>query len=167
MGFNRIINIFGKFFLPKVKDIMVRSLTTLDANASLSDALQALAEDNIRSVVIMAKGKPVGILTRRDLITLCFIKKMDAEKTTVEEVMSQPLVTIDSNENIAKAYEIMMQSHIGKLIVVEQGKPTGRIRLDEIRHLASETPGITAYRVGYFLMGVLVTIAVILMIIAL
>jgi len=105
MAFAKMINTFGMFFMPKVKDLMTKSICTLDINASLNDALLALSEDNMRSVVIMDGGKPVGILTRRDLINLVYIKKMDAEKTIVSEVMSHPVITVDYNENIFKAYE--------------------------------------------------------------
>jgi len=167
MAFGRMVSIFGRFFMPKVKDLMTKSIATLDVKAPLKDTFQALTEDNIRSLVMMEEDKPVGILTRRDIIRLCLLKKVDAEETTVGEVMSHPLITIDSNENIFKAYEKMVQSNIGKLIILEQGKPVGRIRLDEIRHLAVQAPGTNIYRVGYFLLGVLITIAVTLIIVAL
>jgi signal-transduction protein with cAMP-binding, CBS, and nucleotidyltransferase domain len=72
--------------------------------------------------------------------------------------MSHPLITIGSNENVLKAYELMMQKGIGRLVVLEDGKIVGRIRLEDIKHLASETPITVFYRVGYFLLGVLVTL---------
>ena len=167
MAFDRMMSIIGQFFMPKVKDLMTTSITTLGIDAPLTDAFQALAEDNICSMVIMEKGQPVGILTRREVIRLGLLKKVDAEKTTIGAVMSRPLITIDSNENIYKAYEKMMQNNVGKLIILEQGKPVGRIRLDEIRHLAVQVPGMHIYRAGYFLLGVLLTIAVTLMIVLL
>ena len=152
--------------MPKVKDLMSKNFTTLDFDSSLKDAFVALSQDNIRSAVIMENGKPVGILTRRDLINFCFLQKLDTELTKVGSVMSKPLITIDSNENIFKAYQKMTQYNIGKLIILDQGKPVGRIRIDEIRHLAMPTPGTSIYRVGYFFLGVIITIAVTLMILA-
>jgi len=167
MAFGRMISFIGQYFMPKVQDLMTKSISPLDINTSLIDAIQILTEDNIRSIVIMDGAKPVGVLTRRDVLRLCFLKKIDTEKTTLKEVMSHPVITIDSDENIFKAYKKMEQNNIGKLIILEQGKPVGRIRLDEIRHLAMQTEGTSIYRAGYFLLGVIITIALTLILLAL
>jgi len=140
---------------------------TLDVGASLMDAIQAVMKDNVRAVIITREGKPVGIITRRDLLCKLFFHKDYTEKTTAGDIMSHPLITIGSNENVLKAYELMMHKGIGRLVVLEDGKIVGRIRLDDIRHLASETPITVFYRVGYFLLGVLVTLVVVALALAL
>ncbi|MDQ1281088.1 MAG: hypothetical protein QG670_2352, partial [Thermoproteota archaeon] len=96
----------------------------------------------------------------------CFYDGFDSENTNIAELMSKPLITIDSNENVLKAYELMMQKNIRRLIVIEKGAMIGAIRLDDIKHLASANPITALYRIGYFLLGILVTIVLIILILA-
>lgn len=167
MVLSRISRVFFKMLLPKVKGVIISDLTTLDVSVSLMDAMQAVMKDDVHSIVFTRDGKPAGILTRRDLMTKCFFEQGYFQKTTAGDVMSQPLITIGPNANILDAYELMMQKGIGRLVVIEDGKVIGRVRLDEIKHLASETEATAFYRAGYFILGVLVTIGVIAIIIAL
>lgn len=167
MAISRTAIIFGRMFLPKVKNLMTRDFTTIDGSASLQDAFQVVMEDGVHSVIITREGKPAGILTRRDLLGQCLFQRDYTEKTTVENFMSHPLITIDSNENALKAYELMMQKKIGRLVVLEDGKIVGTIRLDHIRHLAEKAPVTVFYRVGYFLLGTLATTVVFMIALAL
>jgi len=153
-------------FLPKVRDVMVKDFTILDISAPLRDAFQVVVKDDVNSVIITREGRPAGILTRRDLIR-CFLQRVDCEQMTVGDFMSYPLITIDSDENVLKAYEVMMRNDIRRLAVLERGEIVGGITLGDIRHLASQTPGTVFVRVGYFLMGVLVTAAVVVIILTL
>jgi len=164
---NKTIVMFSRIFLPKVRDVMVRDITTLDVSAPLMDAVQAVMKDGVHSVIVTKEDKPVGIVTRRDLLCKLFFQKVYAEKTAAGDIMTHPLITIGPNENVLKAYELMMQKGIRGLIVLEEGTIVGRIRLEDIKHLASGTPMAVFYRVGYFLLGVLVTLAVAVLALAL
>lgn len=157
MGLNRTASILSRMFLPKVKNLMVTGFTILDVSAPLIDAFQAVARNDVHSVIMTREGKPAGILTRRDLLIKCFFEQGYFEKTTVGDVMSQPLITIGPNESILKAYDLMMRKGIGRLVVVEDDKVLGRIRLEDIKHLSSELYVTPFYRVAYFLFGVLAT----------
>ncbi len=167
MVLSRISKGFFKMLLPKVKDVLISNVITFDSDVPLMDALLEMMKDNVWSVVFMHEGKPTGILTRRDLMNKCFYDKSYFEKVTAGDVMTKPLVTIGPNENILDAYDLMMQKDIRRLIVIEDGKVIGEIRLGDIRHLASQTEATIFYRVGYFLLGVLVTIGVVAVIIIL
>ncbi|MGC8648883.1 MAG: CBS domain-containing protein [Candidatus Micrarchaeia archaeon] len=52
----------------KVSDFMKSNIITIDKNKSLADAVRRLVEDNVTSIVVVDKGKPVGILTELDSI---------------------------------------------------------------------------------------------------
>ena len=52
------------------------------------------------------------------------------------------------------------------LAVLENGKLVGRIRLYDIQHLTSPTPVTAFYMMAYFLLGILATVAAVLIIVA-
>jgi len=146
---------------------MVTDFSTLDVDTPLIDVIQAAMKDGVHSVIITREGKPAGIITRRDLLRQLFFQKVYDAKTTAGDIMTHPLITIGPNENVLKAYELMMQKGIGRLVVLEEGKIAGRIRLDDIKHLASPTPITAFYRISYFLLGVLVVLTVVTLALAL
>jgi len=146
---------------------MLTDCSTLDVGASLMDAIHAVMKDGVHSVIITEEGKPVGIITRRDMLCKLFFQKDYTEKTTAGDIMTHPLITIGPNEDVLKAYELMMKKGIRRLVVLEDRKIVGRIRMEDIKHLASETPITVFYRFGYFLLGVLVTLVVVALALAL
>ncbi len=164
MAVNRFLGILERLFLPRVRNLMEKDVRTIDISATVRDAYMVMTEDYVHAVVITKEGKPVGIISRRDVLRKCFQDDVDSEKTSVDKVMSQPLITIGPNENVIKAYELMMQKQIRRLIVLENGEMIGAIRLDDIKHLASENPVTAFYRIGYFMLGVLAATVVAILI---
>ncbi len=164
---NKATTILGRVFLPKVRNLMISDCSTLDVGAPLMDVIQVVMKEGVPSVIITEEGKPIGIITRRDLLGQCFFQKDYTEKTTAGDIMTHPLITIGSNESVLKAYELMVQKGVRGLVVLEGEKIVGGIRLDDIKHLASETPITVFYRIGYFFIGVLVTLVVVALALAL
>jgi signal-transduction protein with cAMP-binding, CBS, and nucleotidyltransferase domain len=118
-------------------------------------------KDDMPSVIITKEGNPVGIITRNDMLSKLFFQKVNIEETTAGNIMASPLITICFNQNVLEAYELMRQKGIKGLIVLKDDKILGRIRLGDIENLAFVSPITVFYRVGCFLIGVLVTLAVI------
>ena len=94
-----------------VNQVMSKNVLTADKSTSLQDAAQKMNELNIGSVIVTENEKPVGILTERDFVT-----KVAAEGrplfTEVSEVMSSPLITIEPEETIWEASEMMKEKLI-------------------------------------------------------
>ncbi len=158
MALDKTFNILFRFFLPKVKDVMTGDFPILDSETPVIEAFKMATNDNINTIIVTEKGNPAGVLTRRDLIGRCFFQQVDCNERTVKEFMSQPIISIDVDEDIIQAYDKMSQNKIRRLIVLEKTRIAGVITLDDIKHLSTAVPGATVYRLGYFLMGVLVTL---------
>jgi len=83
-----------------------------------------MAEKNIGAVVVTEKGKPVGIVTERDILKkVC--PNVSCMKVKVREIMSKPLITVDANTPIGEAVSIMVDRNIRRLLVTEGGKIVG------------------------------------------
>ena len=84
----------------------------------------------------MKNGKIYGIVTERDFVT-----KVAAEDrplfTEISEVMSSPLITIDSEETIWEASEMMKEKGIHKLPVKEDEKIVGIVTTTDIVRISS------------------------------
>lgn len=80
---------------------------------------------NVGAVVIVEDKGPVGIVTERDVIDRVLKQERDVEITTVREIMSSPLVTIESNKSIHEAIELLRTHDIRRIVVTENGKMIG------------------------------------------
>jgi CBS domain-containing protein len=80
----------------KVADIMSRPIIAEDEETLVTKIAEDMEELGIGSVVITSKGKPVGIITERDIALKVLLKNRRAGEVKAKEVMSSPLITIES-----------------------------------------------------------------------
>lgn len=115
-----------------VKDIM-KSFLNIDCKKTVSEAAEAMEKAHTGSALIECNGKPVGIVTERDFLKKVIMKRLDPSKTTIGDIMSKPLITINQNDDVYKASELMDKKNIRRLAVVDgNGKIVGKITTSRI-----------------------------------
>jgi CBS domain-containing protein len=110
----------------RVRDVMETYVPTIDAKATVMEAVQRMVKENVWSFLVTKDGLPVGVVTERDILRRC-ISKGYSLNMRVEEIMSSPIITIGPDEPIGRALQIMAEKNIRRLYVVEGGKVIGRI----------------------------------------
>ena len=119
-----------------VNQVMSKNLLTLDKSVTLQEAAEHMKRLTIGCVIVTEKDIPIGIVTERDFVT-----KIAAEGrplfTEIKEVMSSPLITIDPEDTIWEASELMKEKSIHKLPVKEDDKITGIITTTDIVKISS------------------------------
>lgn len=98
---------------------------TISTESPASKVIDSMLANNIGSVIVVKGEKPVGIITEKDVLNRLTGTRRDPRKTTAEEIMSSPLVTIGSERSLLEALSIMKSSEIRRLVVVEEGKIVG------------------------------------------
>jgi len=102
-----------------VKDYMDKEFPSIEIEASVVDVAKLLTEKIKGYVIVLENGKPFGILTDWDLISKVLAVEKDPKKTPLKQITSTPLITIDSDENLLKASEIMQDKGIKRVPVVK------------------------------------------------
>ena len=119
-----------------VNQVMSKNVLALDKSTSLQEAAENMKKLNVGCVIVTGNNNPVGIITERDFVT-----KIVAEGrplfTEIQEVMSSPLITIDSEETIWEASELMKEKSIHKLPVKENEQITGIVTTTDIVKISS------------------------------
>ncbi len=119
-----------------VNQVMSKKVLTLDKSVSVQEAAEQMKKLRIGCVIVTKDNKPVGIITERDFVT-----KIAAEGrplfTEIIEVMSSPLITIDSEETIWEASELMKEKQIHKLPVRDNDEITGIVTTSDIVKISS------------------------------
>jgi glycosyltransferase involved in cell wall biosynthesis/CBS domain-containing protein len=92
---------------------------------SVSKAIDMLVSQNIGAVVTVEDRKPVGIITERDILERVLIPERDLETTLVRDVMSTPLITVESSLSIKDALKQLRENNIRRLVVTEESYLVG------------------------------------------
>jgi CBS domain-containing protein len=104
-----------------IKEFMTKQVMTIDIRATVFDAAEVMAQDPQADgyVVVLKQGKPVGIVTERDIVQKVVSKRLDPATTSVASIMSAPLIAIDPDADLLRAPELMNEHNISKLVVVK------------------------------------------------
>jgi CBS domain-containing protein len=103
-----------------LRDIMRRRLETIDASASVQDAAKKLKDKDVSSLVVVdIDGKPQGLVTERDLVTKVCVNDTFTSAITNKQIMSVPLITINSTASPAIAADTMLRYNVRHLLVID------------------------------------------------
>lgn len=116
----------------KLNEIMVKRVITVEAGAAVKTAVELMNKHEIGCLIVVERGKPVGIVTERDILKRAIPKPADPEKTKVSRIMSKPLFVGKPQMDISKALKIMFKQKIKKLPVVEDGRLVGLVTLTDV-----------------------------------
>ena len=109
-----------------VRDIMNTSLISVNPNTTAFQVAKMMEQGEIGAIIVKENENPVGIITDRDFATKIVASNLPFD-TPIEKTMSAPLVTINHDEPISAAAEIMTSKKIRKLAVLDNGDVIGII----------------------------------------
>ncbi len=119
-----------------VKDIMSKTLISVTPATTAFQIAKMMEQGGIGAVLVKENESLIGIVTDRDFATKIAANSLPFD-TSVEKIMSSPLVTINYNESIFSAAERMSSKKIRKLAVTNNGSIVGLITsTDLVNHLA-------------------------------
>lgn len=123
----------------RVKAVMTKNMVSIEKGLSIRSAIKTMVHRDVGSVVITAHGKPVGIVTERDILKSLAFRKAVRTDTNVEVIMSKPLVSISSNSTIGDAAQMMAKHKIRRLLVKENGKYVGIVTQRDLQKAMTDT----------------------------
>lgn len=95
-------------------------LETIDLSSSAQVAAKKMRDKNISSLIVIDDyNKPVGIVTERDLVRKICVNDASSSNTQIKDVMSLPLLTINSTASVGEAANIMTQNRVRHILVIE------------------------------------------------
>ncbi|HEV2226445.1 MAG TPA: CBS domain-containing protein [Nitrososphaerales archaeon] len=108
-----------------VGTIMSRTVRTASSGDSLNAVMAVMVKYDIGSVVVTEGGKPVGIVTERDIVRRMATGPVGASLPNAGNAASKPLITVPPEEEIWEAFGLMLEKKIRRLLVLKDGKLEG------------------------------------------
>jgi CBS domain-containing protein len=116
----------------KVEEIMTRDPRTVDAGDTIVDAARVMRDADIGDVVVMEDGQITGIVTDRDIVVRAIAEGRDPDSTSVGDVCTTGVETIDPDASVDDALRIMREHDIRRLPVAKNGRPVGIVSLGDL-----------------------------------
>jgi CBS domain-containing protein len=117
----------------KVEDVMSSPVVTIRETDTVLAAAKLMKKHEIGCVVVVDKsGKPLGLMTERDVVRRVSALDLLPSKVQAGKSMTKPPSTVDASANITDAAKKMRELKIRRLVVVENGKLKGIITSNDI-----------------------------------
>lgn len=97
----------------------MRNPEVVDSGVPCTRMARIMRDKGIGSLVVVKDGKPVGIVTERDLVHRVMAARKDPEKCTAEEVASKPVVAVSIHADVDMAVDLMNDYKIRRIVVVD------------------------------------------------
>ena len=112
-----------------VRDLMRKKVFTIEETESIRNTAMKMKDQKVSSLLVVdGNGKPIGLVTERDLVRKVCINDVRTSEVTNKEIMSQPLITIESTEPPSVAADLMLKHNVRHLLVVEdKSKDTSKL----------------------------------------
>jgi len=115
----------------KLRDVMTPNPRTLDPNATVQDAARLMRDEDTGVVPIVDKGRPVGLITDRDIVVRAVADGAGLNRP-VRELATDNLVTAEPEMSTRDAVELMSQNQVRRLLVCEGERLVGVASIGDI-----------------------------------
>ncbi len=119
---------------------MSKSVVSADPSTTVFQIAKLMEKGGIGAILVKKDNIPAGIITDRDFAIKVTTQKLPMD-TPIEKVASYPLVTINSNESILAAADLLSSKKIRKLAVVDDKKVVGIITSTDLVNQIASTNG--------------------------
>ncbi|WP_300633011.1 CBS domain-containing protein [Pseudomonas sp.] len=116
----------------KAKDQKNQDVHTIKWDHTVFEALVRMSEKNVGALPVVKDDTVVGIISERDYARKLILKGLSSVTTRVNEVMSSPVITVDTRKTVEECMNIMTDSHLRHLPVVEDGKLLGLLSIGDL-----------------------------------
>ena len=128
----------------RVKDMMARSVFTISKKTKIKETADLMKKNGVGSLLVKESDEILGIITETDIVHKVVAQGLSPQITTVDAVMSFPLMSIEADAELEVAGRQMVENGIRHLAVTQDGKVVGMISMrDLLRPFYSreEAPG--------------------------
>ena len=123
----------------KISDVMSANPCAIAADKPVAYAARMMKDEDVGLAPIVEGDRLVGTLTDRDIVTRVVAEGKDSQTVTVREVASTDVVTIDPEQNLDEALELMARNQVRRLPVVqEDGRLVGVLAQADVAREAKE-----------------------------
>jgi CBS domain-containing protein len=122
-----------------LREVMKTNPTMLGIEANVAQAAKTMCHDEVGSVIILERNRPIGIVTEEDITCKVVSKDLKPSTVRVNEIMSTPLITVSADKTVGDAAHKMVKHKVRRLPVVDAGnKVIGIVTVRDLLTVTNE-----------------------------
>jgi CBS domain-containing protein len=111
---------------------MTKKVKVVRPNSSVKEVAAHMNKFNVGSIIVVEGGKPIGIISERDILRKVVEPCLRPEILTAEQIMTSPVVTIDENATINEAAKLMAEKKVRKIPAMNKQELVGIVTFTDI-----------------------------------
>jgi CBS domain-containing protein len=120
----------------KIRQILqskkINAIYSIPSTATVYEALVLMGDKNIGAVLVIDNENLSGIFSERDYARKIVLKGRHSDDTIIKDVMTANVITVDLNDGLDHAMQIMSDKHIRHLPVMDGDKLYGIISINDV-----------------------------------
>lgn len=125
----------------------------LKPEATVYEALQLLADKDVGALMVMDKGKLVGMFSERDYARKLLLFKLTSKKSKVGDIMSKEVVVVTPDTRIYDCMALMTKRHVRHLPVMEKEQIVGLISIGDVVNSVIHQQNVTIKDLKSYILG--------------
>ena len=126
-------------------------LHSVAPDASVYDALQTMANEEIGALVVLDEGDLVGIVSERDYARKVILKGRHSKDTPVSDIMTRNVVCVTSQMQVNACMSLMTEKRIRHLVVRDETRLSGVISIGDVVKAIIEDQKFTIEQLEHYI----------------
>src|SRR5206468_11573406 len=110
-----------------VRDVMTRDVIVIDPDRTVLDAAKRMAAKKIGALVVVQHGRPIGLITDRDILWQVTSQGKTPSKGLVRDIMTSPVATVSPLSTLRAAARVMLDTETRWIVVTRLDDAEGII----------------------------------------
>ena len=121
----------------KVQEIMSAKPVCCAPDTSIREVAEMMVSEDVGEIPVCDdEGKPLGVVTDRDIVVRAVAERCDPAATTIGEIVTKDLVTVRPDDSIHSAALLMRDQAVRRILVCDDHQ--GLVGIVSIGDLAEE-----------------------------
>jgi signal-transduction protein with cAMP-binding, CBS, and nucleotidyltransferase domain len=137
----------------QVLDAKGYELHSIPPTASVYDALQKMAQQEIGALVVLSEGELAGIVSERDYARKVILKGRHSKDTPVGDIMTRNVICVTSEIGVDACMSLMTEKRVRHLVVRDAERISGVVSIGDVVKAIIDDQQFTIEQLEHYISG--------------